>query len=463
MYKVRNRIPQYPPLWAGVLICFLLLAACGPSVGSYKEQRTPKLVSNDWTGYLRGGDHSGINKNEANINPNTAPQLKLHWVAPADNRIFSQPVVSNGLIYWGSGDGLEHATDLSGKQVWTARLGTSTATVTSIKIGGKLTPVVFVGGGDAHFYALNALTGTVIWRTSLGNSSAFFLWASPVVFKGSVYEGVSSLADCPLVQGKFVQMDAATGAIIHTFNTVPQGCLGGSVWGSATLDADNDAIYFATGNGGQCSKPEPYAVALVKLDASDLTYIDSWQVPPSNQIPDSDFGSTPTLFKATIGGVTKQLVGVANKNTKYYAFDRDVIGHGPVWSVSIACYCASGGNTVAPSAWDGTNLYIASPGTNIGKNTCNGGLRAVNPANGAFIWEHCLGGGPVYGAVTLAPGIALVSQGHYFLVVSTADGGTLFRYFNETEQFFGPASISNGVIYVGSYAADAGRLFAFGL
>src|SRR6266700_930790 len=424
MYKVRNRIPQYPPPWAGVLICFLLLAACGPSVGSYKKQRTPKLVSNDWTGYLRGGDHSGINKNEANINPNTAPQLKLHWVAPADNRIFSQPVVSNGLIYWGSGDGLEHATDLSGKQVWTAILGTSrnvcntdsvgvisTATVTSIKIGGKLTPVVFVGGGDAHFYALNALTG----------------------------------------------------AVIHTFNTVPQGCLGGSVWGSATLDADNDAIYFATGNGGQCSKPEPYAVALVKLDASDLTYIDSWQVPPSNQIPDSDFGSTPTLFKATIGGVTKQLVGVANKNTKYYAFDRDTIGHGPVWSVSVACYCASGGNTVAPSAWDGTNLYIASPGTNIGKNACNGGLRAVNPANGAFIWEHCLGGGPVYGAVTLAPGIALVSQGHYFLVVSTADGGTLFRYFNETEQFFGPASISNGVIYVGSYAADAGRLFAFGL
>jgi len=69
----------------------------------------------------------------------------------------------------------------------------------------------------------------------------------------------------------------------------------------------------------------------------------------------------------------------------------------------------------------------------------------------------------VYGAVTLAPGIALVSQGHYFLVVSTADGGTLFRYFNETEQFFGPASISNGFIYVGSYASDAGRLFAFGL
>src|SRR5260221_14202303 len=109
MYKVRNRIPQYPPLWAGVLICFLLLAACGPSVGSYKEQRTPKLVSKDWTGHLRGGDHSGINKNEDNMKPYTARQLKLHGGAPADNRILSQPVRSNGLTYWGPGGGLEHA------------------------------------------------------------------------------------------------------------------------------------------------------------------------------------------------------------------------------------------------------------------------------------------------------------------------------------------------------------------
>src|SRR5215472_1904541 len=129
MHRDRRWIPQFPPPWASIVICFLLLAACGPSVGFYKEQRTPKathkVVSNDWPGYLAGGDHSGINKNETTINPNTAPHLKLHWSAPADNRIFSQPVVYNGLIYWGSGDGLEHATDLSGKQVWTAKLGTS--------------------------------------------------------------------------------------------------------------------------------------------------------------------------------------------------------------------------------------------------------------------------------------------------------------------------------------------------
>ena len=30
------------------------------------------------------------------------------------------------------------------------------------------TPVVYVPGGDDNFYALNALTGAVIWKTNLG-------------------------------------------------------------------------------------------------------------------------------------------------------------------------------------------------------------------------------------------------------------------------------------------------------
>jgi outer membrane protein assembly factor BamB len=480
LYTQRDWALHHFPLWAVFVICFFFLAACGPSVGAYKEQQTSKAIhkvaSNDWSSYLMGGDHAGINKNESLINPVTAPQLKLHWTALAQDRIFSQPVVSNGLIYWGSGDGLEHATDLHGKQVWTTNLGTShgicniynsgvlsTATVAPITMGGKQTSVVFVGGGNAHFYALNTLTGAIIWSTSLGSSPSHFLWASPVVFKGSVYEGVSSLADCPLVQGKFVQMDATTGAILHTFYTVPGGCVGASVWGSPTLDESDDAIYFATGNSGRCSRQEPYAVALVKLRASDLSYIDSWQVPKSRQIPDSDFGSTPTLFSATIGGVTKQLVGAMNKNTIYYAFDRSAIGRGPIWHFSVTCYCGRGENAISPGAWDGTHLYIAGPNTTIGKNTCKGSLRAVNPANGAFIWQHCLNDGPVYAAVTLSPGLAFISEGHYFLVIATANGKTLFRYLDSNEQFLGPPSISNGVIYVGSYSEGAGRLFAFGL
>jgi len=473
---------QKKSLWVVLGILTSLLISCGHSVGTLKAVRILKparaVVSGDWSSYLMGGGREGFNQNETIINPTTAPRLKLHWATPARARIFSQPVVADGVIYWGSGDGLEHATNLNGKQIWAVNLGTSrgicnsdrtgvisTATVAPVVIGGKQTSVVFVGGGNAHFYALNAVTGAVIWSTFFGSSPQHFLWSSPLVYEGSVYEGVSSLADCPLVQGGFVQMDAATGSTIHTLNTVPDGCLGGSVWGSPTLDMVDGSIYFATGNGGRCSKPEPYAVALVKLRAKDLSFIAAWQVPPSQQIPDSDFGSTPTLFDVTIGGITRHLVGVVNKNTWYYAFDRTAIGKGPVWSVRLACYCNGGGNTIAPGAWDGTHLYLASQAATIGTNTCAGSLRAVNPANGTFIWEHCLNSGAVFGAVTMAPGLAMVSAGSHFFVIAAATGKTLFRYFdsNRSESFMGPASVSNGVIYIGSYGLHSGKLYAFGL
>src|SRR5260370_29851684 len=45
-----------------------------------------------------------------------------------------------------------------------------------------------------------------------------------------------------------------------------------------------------------------------------LSLLSSWQIPAADHGPDSDFGSTPTLF--TSGGTP--LVGIQNKNGVYY-------------------------------------------------------------------------------------------------------------------------------------------------
>jgi polyvinyl alcohol dehydrogenase (cytochrome) len=247
------------------------------------------------------------------------------------------------MIYWGWWDGDEHATDRNGTQVWQTGLGytfssqcnelvgvASTATVATVSIGGKSTPVVFVGGGNARFHALNATTGAIIWQTSLGTSPGNFIWSSPVYYRGSIYIGLASLGDCPLVQGKLFKLNATKGAIQNTFNVVPSGCTGAGVWGSPTIDSSDGSVYFATGNPGSCSSNEPYATSLVKVKASNLSFIDSWQVPQNQQVSDRDFGATPTLFSAVIGGVTHSLVGVVNKNGIYYALDRKAISHGYV-------------------------------------------------------------------------------------------------------------------------------------
>src|SRR5438067_3969178 len=69
-----------------------------------------QAASGDWTTYAFGPGHGGYNATETIINPSTAANLKPHWTASAGGSISSQPIVSNGVLYWGSWDGYEHAT-----------------------------------------------------------------------------------------------------------------------------------------------------------------------------------------------------------------------------------------------------------------------------------------------------------------------------------------------------------------
>jgi outer membrane protein assembly factor BamB len=426
---------------------------------------TSHAQGGDWPTYMGSNERSGFNGSETSINPTTAPNLKLHWKYKAGGVISTQPVTFNGQIYWGSWDGFEHATTLSGTQVWATNLGKTTAlsctpsnvgvasTASVVSLNG--TSVVFVGGGNGTFYALNAANGSVIWKTLLGSSPSHFLWSSPAFYNGNVYEGVASFGDCPEVHGQLVQMSATTGVIQNVFDVVPTHCIGGPVWGSPTIDTAGD-LYFGTGNGGSCSVAEPRAVALVELHA-DLSFVGSWQVPASQQFTkDSDFGSTPTLFTATIGGALHQMVGIVNKNGIYYAFDRTNISAGPLWEKRVS----SAPNNISPSAWDGVKLYEGSSKTIINGLSCGGSVRALDPASGGYLWEHCTPS-KVIDAVTLVPGLVIAGDSKNLLVLDAKSGQQLFTYHDATtgSYFYGAASVSNGVLYIGN---KDGNLYAFG-
>jgi len=310
--------------WAVMALLALLVAACdipgsstqAPEVvsahtGVPSSPRTgapPSLVSGDWSTYLADAAHSGFNRTETTINQNTAPRLKQYWSYHANGGISVQPVEANGLIYWGSWDGVEHATDTQGHEAWATNLGktigcirtvgvASTATVASMTIRGTKTLVVFVGGGNAHFYALNAANGKIIWQTSLDSSPAAFIWSSSVFYRGSIYIGMASLANCPSIQGQLFQINAATGAVQHVFKVVPDGCKGGGIWSSPAIDTSSGEMYIATGSPDSCTTNERYAIAMIELDASNLGLVGSWQIPRSQWVDDSDFGSAPTFLR----------------------------------------------------------------------------------------------------------------------------------------------------------------------
>jgi polyvinyl alcohol dehydrogenase (cytochrome) len=385
--------------------------------------------------------------------------------------------VVNGVLYWGAWDGYEYAMDLQGNVLWKTFLGitaptnqacrprsagvASPATVANVPINGTQTEVVFVGGGDAKFYALDASNGHILWSTPLGTQPKYMIWAAAAVYKGAVYVGVSSYGDCPLVPGKVVQMDASTGTILHAFQTVPAHCVGGGVWVAPAIDQAHNTLYVTTGTIASCSPPETMAYAIVELKTTDLSYVDSWQIPVSQQEGDGDFGSTPTLFSATIKGVVHEMVGAVNKNGIYYALDRDNLSAGPLWEDQISTVPTGSRNSIASSAWDGTTLYVADSVTTIGGQSCNGSIRAVNPADGSYIWQYCAPGG-IVGALTAVPGLVIAGAGKYIVVVD-ATNGHLLREFHDgfsTSFFWGGPTVSNGALYMGN---KDGMLYAIGV
>lgn len=437
------------------------------------------LQSNSqWPAYLQNISRSGFNGAETKISPSSAASLTQRWAYATTMPVSAEPVEANNMVYVGSWDGNERALTTSGQVVWTTFIGqtsdsacvptlagvASTPFVTQSSSGIRLLQgrsMLYVGGGDGQIYALDALKGTIVWNTRLGPSPATFIWSSPLVYGGSVYIGVASLGDCPLVQGQLVKLNATTGAVQHVFDVVPNGCTGGGVWSSPTLDAATGLIYFDTGNDGGCSTSEPYSTAVVALHASDLSLASSWQIPPAQQIEDGDFGATPTLFTATIGGVARSLVGAVAKSGIYYAFDRTNVGAGPVWMTRIdnGGDCPQcGAAAIAPTAWDGQTLYAASGVTTIGGKSCAGSIQALNPATGTPRWQTCLSAA-VLGAVTAVHGVVFVGVGAAFSAFAASSGASLFSFTDTSGQpFWGAASVADGSVYIGNMD---GTLFCF--
>jgi polyvinyl alcohol dehydrogenase (cytochrome) len=421
------------------------------------------------TAYLGNLARTGFYGPQSAPELNAVQSLKLAWILKAGDTISSQPVVANGLLYWGSWDGYEHAATLNGSESWRTYVGRTPDTVCSPPSAGPAgaaiattsngKPVLYIGGGNADVLALNALTGEVIWRSSVGTPPEQVIWGSPALYKGFLYVGVAALGECAPSHGQLIKLNSVSGAVDRVFNVVPIGCAGGGIWGSPAIDETTGIVYVATGDGDDCAAGEPHATAILALRAGDLRLVDHWQVPVSDQIWDSDFGSTPTLFD--LPG-HKRLLGITNKNGFYYVFDRSHLAAGPIWRRQVArggsCpFCGDG--SIAASAWDGRWLYVAGGKTEIAGRSCKGGLRALDPVAGAIGWELCLDDGPVLAPVIAAPGFVTIGSGPSLILVSADSGRPIFTQRDPDPQsdFLAAPLFERGVLYA---AHSSGRIYA---
>lgn len=101
----------------------------------------------------------------------------------------SSPVVLNGVVYFGSGDGNIYALSAkSGVLKWKFKTGNVVHASPAIADG-----VVYVGSWDSYFYAINAVTGREQWRFKTGDDpdthNQVGIQSSAAVLDGVVYFG----------------------------------------------------------------------------------------------------------------------------------------------------------------------------------------------------------------------------------------------------------------------------------
>jgi eukaryotic-like serine/threonine-protein kinase len=130
-------------------------------------------------------------------------QPKNQTIADPFDVFLSSPVVAQGAVYFGSGDGNLYAVDVaSGELRWKFSTGDVVHASPAYADG-----VLFFGSWDSYFYAVDAATGKEKWRFHGGEDPMMHnqvgFQSSPAVADGVVYTGCRD--------AQLYALDAATG------------------------------------------------------------------------------------------------------------------------------------------------------------------------------------------------------------------------------------------------------------
>ncbi|HJT57117.1 MAG TPA: PQQ-binding-like beta-propeller repeat protein [Ktedonobacteraceae bacterium] len=420
------------------LLSHPLLAAHGDSNG-------------DWPTFLNNGARTGTNALESMITAKTAHNLHLAWTFKTGGVIAAEPITANGVLYIGSWDGYEYALNAAtGTQLWRQFLGlapktkhcppkgiTSTATVEN--------GVLYAGGGDGNMYALSTANGAVIWKTLI-SPPPYYNWSSPLIYNNELYIGLASNCDAPQVQGKVLALNISDGSIAASVSLVQDGHKGAPVWSSPAVDVATNTVYVTTGNNqGQRLERQPNAEAFLSLDASSLAIKDRWQIPGSQNTSDGDFGATPTLFDYN----GRYYIGALNKNGIYYVLDRTNLAAGPLWQQKLSNNSSKvHGDNISSSCYNNGVIFTGSAGEIHRGQTYGGAVGAFAADTGKQLWfSHTPG--KMLAPVTCTSDLVVDTQGSTVEVRAAATGSILFSY-KTRQKIYGASLISNGFLYATS-------------
>jgi outer membrane protein assembly factor BamB len=463
------------PSWAfsAVAVCAVAggLALVGSPAGASARSATAATgaplsasAATDWPAYLDGPRHNSYSPAETAISPATAADLVNRWTDALGGGVLASPSVAGGYVYVGAGNGwfyqLDEATGAVRARFFTGHQpaktcgavgDVSTATVGTDPVTHRAT--VYVAGASGYLYALRASDLRLEWRAVVALPSSkisdYYTWSSPTVADGTIYIGVSSNCDHPLVYAGVIAYRQATGQELAEFHTVPRGDIGGSVWSSVAVAANGD-VYATTGNGPENKQLLGDSDSILKLAPRTLKLLGRFQVPASQLTYDGDFGSSPLLFG--------NYVGACDKNGIFYVLSQSTMKL--AWQLRIGAESGIGeGECLATPAYNGTDLFIGGNATTLDGITYPGYAEQYDLATGTDVWAAGLGGEAIGspaldgGGVLAVPVFSSQNGGIDLIDAST---GTILAQLDAGEDF-AQATFADNQLFTATVGGVAAR------
>jgi quinohemoprotein ethanol dehydrogenase len=320
-------------------------------------------TSNDWP--TIGLDYAETRFSKLNqINADNVKKLGLAWSYPLESSrgVEATPVVVDGIMYQTASWSVVHAIDArTGKQLWTfdpkvdrekGYKGCCDVVNRGVALWkGK----VFVGAYDGRLFALDAVTGKVVWEkdTVASKEHSYTITGAPRVFNGKVVIGNGGAEFG--VRGYVTAYDAETGNQAWRWFTVPGDPSkpfedesmaaaaktwdpagkywinggGGTAWDTITFDPDLNLVYIGTGNGAPWNQKvrspsggdNLYLSSIVALNADTGKYAWHYQETPGDHW---DYTATQPMILADINidGAPRKVILHAPKNGFFFVIDR---------------------------------------------------------------------------------------------------------------------------------------------
>lgn len=449
-----------------------------------------------------------IDRRTAGLGRHNVGRLRLKWALGFDGatKARSQAAVAGGAIYVGSDGGNVYALDRStGCARWVFAAGgeVRTGIVVSSWRAGDLAarPLVYFGDVVGYVYAVDAISGALIWRDRADAHPSTTLTAAPALDRGRLYVPVSSLEEgaadgtypCCTFRGSMVAYDAMTGKRLWQSYLVDEpkqigtyanglahhGPSGVALWNTPAIDARRGLMYFGTGdNYSTPTTGTSDAVIAMELGTGTLRWInqvtsgDAWHgactmpdkatcmVPDA---PDFDFGAASILARTTDG---RELIVSGQKSGWVYAMNPD--DGAIVWKTPVGRGGIMAGVYFGMSV-QGDRLYVPVSDPPDGKTyeiPAQPGLHALDLKTGRFLWRSvnddsvCKGRGAGCASGIAAPATATddlvftgASDGRVRIYDATT--GKVLWQFDTARNFH---TVSGGTARGGSIGGGAGPI-----